>query len=79
MALYSRTQIVPICSSLGSIVCTEIVKYTGKFYPMMDLNHVDYMDIIPKDDIDRNITGSRYDDQIILFGRDFQDAVGRLE
>jgi len=34
MAKFARNQITPMTSFFGGIVCQEIVKYTGKFYPL---------------------------------------------
>ena len=74
VAKWSRCEISPICSFLGGIVSQEIIKATGKYIPIEQWLWFDFFETVEKlnENTDRNIKGSRYDDQIAIFGIDIQ-------
>ena len=55
----------------GGIVAQEIVKFTGKYTPLKQWLHFDIYETLPREDgINRAPVGSRYDDQIAIYGQD---------
>ena len=80
VARWSKCEISPICSFLGGIVSQEIVKATGKYIPIDQWLWFDFFETIEKlsKNIDRNLKGSRYDDQIAIFGNDIQKKLNCL-
>jgi len=78
-AFYAKCMISPMAAFLGGIVAQEVVKWTGKYTPLHQCLYVDMFELIPKDDVkDAQPCGSRYDDQIVIFGQAFQKAIGDL-
>jgi ubiquitin-activating enzyme E1 len=67
IALYAETQIAPCCNFWGGIVAQEVVKLTGKYTPLRQWLHYDFLEILPKK-IDRAPTNTRYNDYAVLFG-----------
>ena len=74
VASWSQAEISPICNFLGGIVSNEIIKKTGIYIPLNQLLLFDFFETVENLDknIDRNLKGSRYDDQISIFGNDIQ-------
>ena len=54
----------------GGIVAQEIVKYTGKYSPLKQWLHYDIFETLPNASADRTPLNCRYDDQILVYGRD---------
>lgn len=52
----------------GGIVAQEIVKYTGKYSPLKQWLHFDIYETLPKGEVNQQPVGSRYDDQIKIYG-----------
>ncbi|CAI2374261.1 unnamed protein product [Moneuplotes crassus] len=77
MAKFARNQITPMTSMFGGIVCQEVVKFTGKFAPLEgQWLHYDMFSALPrKHKLNRKHANSRYDDQIAIFGREFQKEI----
>ena len=77
---WSKCEISPLCSFLGGIVSQEIIKTTGKYIPIDQWLWFDFFETIEKLNgiIDRNIFGSRYDDQIAIFGNEIQKKLNKL-
>ena len=78
---WSRCHISPVCSFLGGIVSQEILKYYGKFVPINQWFWFDFLEIIKnqkENEINREIEQSRYDDQIAIFGQEFQKKIKKL-
>ena len=78
LSLWSRIEISPITSFLGGIISQEIVKYTGKYLPIKQWLWCNFSEIVENLDessIDRNLKGTRYDDQIAIFGNEFQQKL----
>lgn len=61
----------------GGVVALEIVKYTGKYSPLKQWLHYDIFETLPRGSADRTPMNSRYDDQIIVYGREFQEELAK--
>lgn len=75
LSLWSKTQISPISSFLGGLIAQEIVKFTGKFIPIKQWFWCNFSEILENLNgkiIDREIKGTRYDNQIAIFGNEIQ-------
>ena len=74
---WSRAQISPVCAFLGGVVAQEIVKYTGKFTPIDQWLLFDFFETVQNipDNADRSLKGSRYDDQIAIYGNEIQSKL----
>ena len=53
------------------------MKYTGKFTPIQQWLHCEWFDSIPEGKLNREPMNCRYDDQIVIFGRKFQEVLAR--
>ena len=80
VARWSKCEISPICSFLGGIVSQEIIKVTGKYIPINQWLWFDFFESVEdlQENIDRNLIGSRYDEQIAIFGNDVQKKFNNL-
>lgn len=72
----------PINASLGGIIGQEVMKAcSGKFFPIYQYLYFDAIECLadekPTED-DAKPIGSRYDGQIAVFGKTFQDKIGKL-
>lgn len=80
LALFSKCQIAPFCAFLAGIISLELVKFTGKFIPLQDYFHMDTFECLPQEEgIKKDPLGSRYDDQVVVFGKEAQEALQRLK
>ena len=77
-AAYSRACISPMAAFFGGIVAQEIVKYTGKYSPLKQWLHYDIFESLPRGPADRTPLNSRYDDQILVYGREVQEKLAKL-
>ncbi|KAG6455670.1 hypothetical protein O3G_MSEX009330 [Manduca sexta] len=75
----------PMNAAIGGVVAQEVMKAcSGKFHPIVQWLYLDAIECLPKD---RSIlteeackpTGSRYDGQVAVFGKDFQKRLGELK
>ena len=73
IARFADAQTSPHAAFFGGIVAQEIVKYTGKFMPLRQWLHFDTLELLPEGQVDRTPSNCRYDDQISIFGREFQE------
>jgi ubiquitin-activating enzyme E1 len=71
-AIYSGCSISPQAAFFGGFLAQEIVKFTGKYSPLQQWLHYDIFVAIPTGEVNREPEGSRYDDQIVIFGREVQ-------
>jgi ubiquitin-activating enzyme E1 len=76
--LYAAASICPMTAFFGGIVAQEIVKFTGKYSPLKQWLHYDIFDSLPKEEVNRAPMGCRYDDQILVYGREVQEKLGKL-
>ena len=77
VANWAKSEISPVCAFLGGIVAQEIVKFTGKYTPIDQWLYFDFFETVAnlKDDTDRTLKNSRYDDQIAVYGNEIQDKL----
>lgn len=71
----------PMNATVGGIVAQEVMKAcSGKFYPIYQWLYYDAIECLPKGvEITEEAaarTGSRYDGQVAVFGKDFQKKLG---
>ena len=74
---WARAQISPVAAFFGGIVSHEIIKSTGKYEPIDQWLIMDFFEMVEniKEDADRSLKGSRYDDQIAIFGNEIQKKI----
>ena len=74
---WARAEIAPICSFLGGIVSHEIIKKAGVYTPINQWLLFDFFETMNEGgkNIDRNLKGSRYDDQISIYGYNIQEKI----
>jgi len=79
--LFARCMICPMAAFLGGVVAQEVVKFTGKYTPLHQWLHFDMFELMPAEAAGQNFTcaGTRYDDQIAIFGQAFQKMVADLK
>eukprot|EP01121_Diplochlamys_sp_Union-15-3_P012215 TRINITY_DN3632_c0_g1_i4.p1 TRINITY_DN3632_c0_g1~~TRINITY_DN3632_c0_g1_i4.p1 ORF type:complete len:712 (-),score=135.54 TRINITY_DN3632_c0_g1_i4:342-2477(-) len=78
MSLYAATELTGLCAFVGGVISQEVVKKFGKFTPLRQWMHIDYFELL-KDKVpdDAKPLNSRYDNQISVFGKAFQDKIGK--
>ncbi|KAJ8731090.1 hypothetical protein PYW07_004254 [Mythimna separata] len=75
----------PMNAAIGGVVAQEVMKAcSGKFHPIMQWLYLDAIECLPKDRSALNEenckpTGSRYDGQVAVFGKQFQKRLGELK
>lgn len=72
VALYASVEVQPLAAYFGGVVAQEVVKVTGKYTPLDQWLHLDFLEILP-DEVapDTSCNGGRYDHMIKLFGEKF--------
>ncbi|CAM9195899.1 unnamed protein product [Laminaria digitata] len=72
VALYASVEVQPLAAYFGGVVAQEVVKVTGKYTPLNQWLHLDFLEMLP-DEIaaDANPSGGRYDHMVTLFGEKF--------
>lgn len=82
LASNARGDLSPMAAVLGGIVGQEVLKAcSGKFMPIMQWMVYDCTECLPDGELpasEYELTGSRYDGQIAVFGKSFQDQLGAL-
>ena len=72
-------QLNPMAAAIGGVVGQEVVKAaSGKFHPIFQWFYFDSIESLPEDNISAEElapTGSRYDDQISVFGKSMQQKL----
>lgn len=65
-------EVQPLAAYFGGVVAQEVVKVTGKYTPLNQWLHLDFLEMLP-DEIatDANPSGGRYDHMVTLFGEKF--------
>lgn len=70
----------PINAMIGGIVAQEVMKAcSGKFHPIYQWLYFDALECLGTDLVAEELaapTGSRYDGQVAVFGREFQEKLG---
>jgi ubiquitin-activating enzyme E1 len=77
-ALYSRSELPGYCAFLGGVAAQEVVKKFGTFTPLRQWLHADSFELLDGTNVrvDTAPVGSRYDHQISIFGKAFQEKLG---
>lgn len=75
---FSGNSISPIAAFFGGIVAQEIVKKTGKYSPLKQWLHFDIFETLPRDEVNRAPMGSRYDDQVAIYGQEVQKNLEKV-
>ena len=77
VARWAAANIPPICGFFGGILAQEIIKATGKYVPIDQWFIQDFFEVVEnvKDDADRTLKKSRYDEQIAIFGNEIQEKI----
>ncbi|CAG4982614.1 unnamed protein product [Colias eurytheme] len=84
-AKVSSGDLNPMNAAIGGVVAQEVMKAcSGKFHPIVQWLYLDAIECLPKDKTlltEENCkpTGSRYDGQVAVFGKDFQKRIGELK
>lgn len=82
MSLNARGDLSPMAAVLGGIVAQEALKAcSGKFMPIKQWFVYDVIEALPEDYLPEDevkAQGSRYDGQIAVFGKTFQDKITNL-
>ena len=65
-------EVQPLAAYFGGVVAQEVVKVTGKYTPLNQWLHLDFLEMLP-DEVaaDAKPTGGRYDHMVTLFGEKF--------
>eukprot|EP00440_Ansanella_granifera_P029073 gb/GFBE01031580.1/.p1 GENE.gb/GFBE01031580.1/~~gb/GFBE01031580.1/.p1 ORF type:complete len:1057 (+),score=305.11 gb/GFBE01031580.1/:1-3171(+) len=80
VAMFSRCMISPMAAFLGGVVAQEVVKFTGKYTPLHQFLYFDMFELCPAaDPSDCKPLGTRYDDQIAIFGAAKQKAIADMK
>lgn len=75
-SLYCTAELTAIGSIFGGVLAQEIVKHTGKYTPIDQWFHFDAFELLSEEvPSDAKPCASRYDHQISIFGRKFQDKL----
>ena len=77
-AAYARASISPMAAFFGGVVAQEIVKFTGKYSPLKQWLHYDIFETLPRGPADRTPMNCRYDDQILVYGREVQEKLTKV-
>ncbi|KAF7301498.1 UBA-e1-C domain-containing protein [Mycena indigotica] len=79
LAYQARGDLAPMVAVLGGFVAQEVLKAcSSKFHPMVQHMYFDALEALPSEvptEADCQPTGSRYDGQIAVFGKKFQDKI----
>lgn len=83
IALGAHVELCPIAAVTGGIAAQEAIKaLTRVFTPVQQWLYFDAVECLPSPSLaseERLPCGSRYDHQIALFGREFQEKLGSLQ
>ena len=72
---FASASLSPVAAFFGGVVAQEVVKFTGKYTPITQWLHLDFFKSLPTADVTREAKQSRYDDQIMIFGSEFQEKL----
>ena len=74
---WSKAHICPITAFFGGIITQEIIKSTGQYKPINQWLFFDFFETVEniKDDADRSLKNSRYDEQIAIYGNEIQQKL----
>lgn len=75
LALVARGNLNPFAAFVGGVVAQEVLKKTGKYHPVHQWFYFDSTEALPESVTDSQATNSRYDGQIAVFGKAFQQKL----
>jgi len=79
LAYQSRGDLSPMAALFGGLVAQEVLKaISGKFMPISQYMYFDSLESLPSQPLTEELCapiGSRYDNQIAVFGKDFQEKI----
>jgi ubiquitin-activating enzyme E1 len=78
-ARFASCSISPMAAFFGGFLAQEVIKKTGKYIPLKQWMHYDISEAVPTGEVDRTVSGSRYDDQIKIFGNEIQEKLGNVK
>ena len=79
VSYFAKAQISPCASFWGGVVAQEVVKFTGKFGPLHQWLHYDCFDSLPEGNVNREVSKTRYDDVVAIYGRETFDKLQSLK
>lgn len=83
LSYQARGDLAPMAAFFGGLAAQEVLKsVSGKFHPIVQWLYFDSLESLPAS-VQRSAelckpTGSRYDGQIAVFGKDFQDKIANI-
>ncbi len=84
LSYQARGELCPMTAFFGGIAAQEVLKsVSGKFHPVLQFMYFDSLESLPTS-VERSEAlckplGSRYDAQIAVFGKPFQDKLGNMK
>lgn len=82
-AKISAGEVCPVNAVIGGTIAQEVLKAcSGKFTPIQQYLYFDAIECLPEAELtedDCKPIGSRYDKQIAVFGKEFQEKLGNLK
>ncbi|ORX81993.1 ubiquitin-activating emzyme E1 [Basidiobolus meristosporus CBS 931.73] len=84
VAYQAKGYLSPMCAFLGGVVAQEVLKAcSGKFHPIYQYLYFDSLESLPTSTKlnaeECKPIGSRYDGQIAVFGREFQEKIANVK
>lgn len=76
LARHAAVELQPMACFFGAVAAQEVVKATGMYNPMDQFLYLDFFEALPDEaPTDTAPIDSRYDNQIAVFGKAFQDKI----
>ena len=76
LARYSAAELQPVCVFMGGVCAQEVVKHCGKYTPINQWLHFDFIEVLPTTPpADVAPQNSRYDHNITVFGAEVQNKL----
>ena len=74
---WSKAHICPVTAFFGGLITQEIIKSTGQYTPINQWLFFDFFETMEniKENADRSLKNSRYDDQIAIYGNEIQNKL----
>ena len=74
---WSSAHLCPITAFFGGLISQEIIKSVGQYIPINQWLIMDFLEVAEniKEDADRTLKNSRYDEQIAIFGNEIQQKL----
>ncbi|KAF2709122.1 ubiquitin-activating enzyme E1, partial [Pleomassaria siparia CBS 279.74] len=84
LSFQARGDLSPVAAFFGGTAAQEVLKsVSGKFHPILQFLYFDSLESLPssttRSEEQCKPTGSRYDGQIAVFGKDYQEKLGNVK